>query len=212
MDLFREIHIAYTERGPFQKVSVHGRNTFHTVWAISESESLLGILKVFLECVHLLWATLISPTSELLDTKTTSGTVLLGTVIPSFTYVFFPFPSPQVNSVSGGWKPSFNFLLRWVAFPCLLPWHQAEWVSSPGTNSLVVRWKGMCGIRRATFCLNQKTCFGIREGEWGAGSWKEDFRKEILLIVISAKQKLVYFCSFPLSITLDDNFFFCYYF
>lgn len=66
----------------------------------------------------------------------------------------------------------------------------------------------MCGIRRPTFWLNQKTCFGIREGEWGAGSWKEDFRKEILLIVISAKQKLVYFCSFPLSITLDDNFFF----
>lgn len=39
------------------------------------------------------------------------------------------------------------------------------------------------------------------------GSWK-DFRKEILLIVISAEQKLVHFCSFPLSVMLDDNFFF----
>lgn len=116
MDLLREIHIPYTECGPFQKVSGHGRNTFHTVWAISESESVLGILKVFLECLHLLWPTLISPTSELLDTKTTSGTILLGTVISSFTYVFFPFPSSQVNSVSGGWKPSLNFLLQWVAF------------------------------------------------------------------------------------------------
>lgn len=40
------------------------------------------------------------------------------------------------------------------------------------------------------------------------GSWKKDFRKEILLIAISAEQKLAHFCSFLLSITLDDNFFF----
>lgn len=52
--------------------------------------------------------------------------------------------------------------------------------------------------------LNQ-TCFGIREGEWGRGSW-EDFRK-ISLIVISAEQKLVHFCRFPFAITSDDNFF-----
>lgn len=48
---------------------------------------------------------------------------------------------------------------------------------------------------------------GIREGVGGRGSWK-DVRNEILLIVISAKQKLVHFCSSLLSVTLDDIFFF----
>ena len=66
----------------------------------------------------------------------------------------------------------------------------------------------MCGVRRPSFCFYQKTCFGIRQGEWVVGSWKKNFRKEILLIAISAQQKLVHFCSFLLSITLDDNFFF----
>lgn len=35
-----------------------------------------------------------------------------------------------------------------------------------------------------------------------------DFRKDIVLVVISAEQKLVHFCSLLLSITLDDDFFF----
>lgn len=35
-----------------------------------------------------------------------------------------------------------------------------------------------------------------------------DFRKVIVLVVISAEQKLVHFCSLLLSITLDDDFFF----